>query len=1095
MASIANLIVSMIADTGVFETDMNRTAKQQAARMKKFEKDAAQAAKAIGVAFAAVGAATVAVVAKSINAADAIGELSAKTGIGTVALSNFKTIAETSGVSIEQFTTGISKMQRSLVEAGQGTGAAADTLARLGLSIDDVLKLSPEDQFAAIAKEIANLGSAAERSAAAQQIFGRAGASLLPVMLDSAEFIGKVAEEMELFGAAISEEFAADADQFDKNMARLGIRATGLANTFTAALIPSLLDIQEGMLGTAPATDLAAEAGRRLGAVLKTLATAFVIVKEAALLFGRVLLGSVLAVFNAVRAAVSPITASILALGEALQKLAAGDFTGALEAIKDVPTRIASEFQAAAEKMQAAAGFLTETFTDELPAAIDRVNKFFNTNAEVVTSTAGAYKSLGDQTVKAADKLVKFVARSRAANKSIEENLKFVEELEQAQEEYNRQLQELNDIADPVSAIMREFGEQVEFANQALAKGSISAETYQKYLNTLSDQLGQTVADMQSLEQETTAMSVAVDESIRILERAFTDMWSNIGEEGLDVFDTLKDGFKTLLGSMVQQITTSKITEQLRNLFDADVSTIFNSKQFLEGLAGAAGVLGGSILGGGGQNAGIGAQLGGLIGSFVGPLGTAIGGVLGGLLGGLFDKDKPAVLQASSFDTSRLSGSDTDSSVESIFGKTFIRTRRLDQAAINSFKDALADFDNSIGSFLDESQITKIAGALEGWSKQIEGETLSAEELLNSRFKVILSTFSDDLQKFVNQAKDLEEQAARLQIGVGAEKLFADQPDLFGSRTVAEFLAVVDAFKTGTESISDAFRRVVELLDTVLAVKSSLADFAGSDLAGDFNLLLQRQAESVVQTVTRMTSELSAAMVNFDGSPEQLVQIGNLALSVRQQELNALALIDSVAKGLNANLDRLRKDTEATINGPRAAEDVLFDARALIATVSTASTPEEIARIGQQFEELIRSLSPEDTKAFGTSTLAIIDSFKLASQASLDRAERAVLDSGEAIRSLVEGFGNLIDPLELVAATNERAAAALELIAGVTAASTTEPEGYEEQARIISDGIDEALTSGVNNMSAQVVAAIRQGFGSASMNPTFVVRSGGLTNR
>ena len=82
-----------------------------------------------------------------------------------------------------------------------------------------------------------------------------------------------------------------------------------------------------------------------------------------------------------------------------------------------------------------------------------------------------------------------------------------------------------------------------------------------------------------------------------------------------------------------------------------------------------------------------------------------------------------------------------------------------------------------------------------------------------------------------------------------------------------------------------------------------------------------------------------------------------------------------------------------------------------------------------------------------------------------------------------------------MAATNERAAAALELIAGVTASNTDEPENYEEQARIISDGIDEALTSGVNNMSAQVVNAIRQGFGGASINPTFVVRSGGLTNR
>lgn len=713
-----------------------------------------------------------------------------------------------------------------------------------------------------------------------------------------------------------------------------------------------------------------------------------------------------------------------------------------------------------------------------------------NRFAKSLTSVGAEAKS-GAKDIDVLEKAAQgFIKTFQNSKKEVEKHTRALEESARAQIEYAEAVQDFIDIGDPVGAMVRDFSRQVEFANKALADGKITADQYRATLNALSNQLGQTAASMQQTAQQSGTMTEAMLEGVRILERVFTDMWSNIGQAGNDVFDSLLDGFKSFMGNMIHQLTTGKVVEQLRNLFDPN--KIFDFKEFATGLAGAAGVFAGGILGGGGERANLGAQLGGLIGSFVGPLGTAIGGILGGLLGGLFDKDRPAVLQVSSFDTSRQSKSDTDSIVDTAFGRTFIRTRRLDEAAINSFKEALAAFDNSIGSFLDESQITKIAGALEGWSKQIEGETLSAEQLLNSRFTVILSTFSDDLQQFVNKAQTLEEQVARLQIGVGAEKLFADQPDLFGNRTVQEFLAVVDAFKGGTESIADAFQRVVELLDTVLAVKSSLAEFASSDLAGDFNLLLERQAESVVQTVTRMTNDLADAVFSFDGSPEQLVQIGNLALSVRQEELNALSLIESVSKGLNANLDRLRKDTEATINGPRAAEDILFDARALIGTVSTAQTPEEIAQIGQQFEELIRSLSPEDTKAFGTSTLAIIDAFKAASQASLDRAERAILDSGEAIRNLVEGFGDLIDPLELVAATNERAAAALELIAGVTNANTTEPESYEEQARIISDGIDGALSSGVDRMSVQLVNAVRQGFAGASMNPTIVVRDRGL---
>jgi len=1149
VASIASLVVSMIADTGSFSSDMERASKQQTARFKKMEKDAATAGKAIAVAFTVVSGAAVAMVAKTIGAAEKIYDLSVQTGISAEALSQFSYIAEQSGASFDTLTGGISKMQRSLISARDSTSGTADMFSRLGLSIDDLLKLTPDKQFEKISGAISGLGNAAERTAAAQAIFGRSGADLLPVMALGEEGIRDLGEEFRKTGAVISTEFARDADAFGDNLGKMKSILTGVANQVTAGLLPSLISMQEEFIESGAAADIARSAGELLGSTAEKLAGALKFLAENAELLQialggylglKVLTPLLFALGPAAAAAAVAIGAMAAAVyiftknGQESQKILT-DLTQNVQGLTEAYIKSADAAQLAAIKTQINKDLiasderlaeievelarLREQAPDDLEkyhggikllveeqdklnsantvaaAKLSEVNKQLNGLRKVVQETVTPVTSLGNSIKKTEALTQKWTFRQSQANKMLEDGIKAVEEIEQAQEEYNERLQELNDIADPIGAVMREFGEQLEFANQALAKGAISAETYQKYLNSLSNQLGQTVADMQAVEQETTAMSVAVDESIRILERAFTDMWSSIGEDGLDVFDTLKDGFKTLLGSMVAQLSTSKITEQLRNLFDVDPKTIFNSKEFLAGLAGAAGVLGGTILGGGGQNAGIGAQLGALAGSFAGPIGTAIGGVLGGLLGGLFDKDKPAVLQASSFDTSRLSGSDNDTSVESIFGKTFIRTRRLDQAAINSFKDALADFDNSIGSFLDESQITKIAGALEGWSKQIEGETLSAEELLNSRFKVILSTFSDDLQKFVNQAKDLEEQAARLQIGVGAEKLFADQPDLFGSRTVKEFLTVVDAFKTGTESISDAFKRVVELLDTVIAVKTSLADFASSDLAGDFNLLLERQAESVVQTVTRMVSDLAGAMVSFDGSPEQLVQIGNLALSVRQQELTALALIDSVAKGLNANLDRLRKDTEATINGPRAAEDILFDARALIAAVSTATTPEGIAQIAQEFEALIRSLSPEDTKAFGTSTLAIIDAFQAASQASLDRAEQAVLESGEAIRKLAEGFGLLLDPLEIVASTNERAAAALELLAGVTGTSTVETEGYEEQARIISDGIDESLTSGVSNMAAQLANAIRTGFATANVSVNVVMRENALVNR
>jgi len=1115
VASLANLVVSMIADVSKFDTDMQRTAKQNTARMKQMEREAQAAGKALGVAFAAVAAATTAVVIKSANAADAIRELSLRTGIGAEALSHYQAMAEMSGVSLEQFTTGIGKMQRSLVEAATGTDAQRAAFERLGLSVSEVLKLSPEEQFQEIAEAISNLGSAAERTAAAQEIFGRAGAALLPVMAQGKAGISAIADEMDRFGATITEGFAARADQFNDNLARLELRAVGLGNAFTDSLLPSLLDIQTAMLGVGPATDTAAKAGEKIGSVLKTLATAFVVVKEAALLWGRVMLGAFTAVLNVTRAIFSPVIGAIEGIGEALLRLSSGDFSGALAAIKDIPQKIGAEFAAAAEQVKLASGFLVEQFTDDIPAAIDRVNKFFNTHAKVVDGAADSLGGFGNEAAIAA-KDIKVLEKAAADFiKRAKENKEKVEDNIAAFEEFHDKLQDLRDVGDPVGAMVREFTDKLIFLNGVLANSPGFAEEYRRILNVLSDALGKAAAATIPVAEEFDAMNEAMLEGVRILERTFNDLWTGLLDGSVNAWDGILDGFKALLAQMLHSLISAPLIKALQDVFKEGGGGVKNLDYGAIGtaLAGAIGVGLGAILGGGGQGAGIGSGLGsilgkaagksllGSLGSFAGPIGTVIGGILGGLLGGLFDSSRPSIFEASGSSNAGASGSDDDTFADSAFGRTFIRSRRLDAAAINEFKAALGEFDKTIASFLDDSQIATITTALSDWTKKIEGEVLTAEQLLGSRFDAILSTFSDDLRQFVNGAEALEERIARLQVGVGAEKLFADNGDLFGSHTVAEFLAVVEAFKDGTESITDAFNEVLQLLDAISTVKSSLKDFGSSNLGADFAKLMQLQSESVVDTLTRLTSSLADAITNFDGSPEQLVEIGNLALSVRQQELTALSLIDSVAKGLNASLERLRSDVNATINGPRAAEDVLFDARALIGTVSQAQTPEDIARIGQEFEALIRSLSPEDTKAFGTTINALIDSFQAVSAESASRIHQAILDSGADIRAMAAGFADLIDPIQVIADSNEKAAIALESIASGQAVITTQTVQQVQagdtvgQSDAIAQSVTDALSDGVDDMAIRLSNAIRTGFAGANVSVNVIVQDSGLVTQ
>ena len=69
-----------------------------------------------------------------------------------------------------------------LTEAAKGSDHARDTLFQLGLSMADLRKLSPEDQFTLIADRLSKVENTTRRAALAMEIFGRGGTELLPML-------------------------------------------------------------------------------------------------------------------------------------------------------------------------------------------------------------------------------------------------------------------------------------------------------------------------------------------------------------------------------------------------------------------------------------------------------------------------------------------------------------------------------------------------------------------------------------------------------------------------------------------------------------------------------------------------------------------------------------------------------------------------------------------------------------------------------------------------------------------------------------------------------------------------------------------------
>ena len=105
----------------------------------------------------------------------------------------------TPGVGADRVSQSIALMQRQLAEAAtSGSGPAADAVSRLGLSIEELMAMAPDEQFRLLAERIAAVEDPAIRTGIAMDIFGRSGNDLVTLFKDAGAFEKAARNDWEL---------------------------------------------------------------------------------------------------------------------------------------------------------------------------------------------------------------------------------------------------------------------------------------------------------------------------------------------------------------------------------------------------------------------------------------------------------------------------------------------------------------------------------------------------------------------------------------------------------------------------------------------------------------------------------------------------------------------------------------------------------------------------------------------------------------------------------------------------------------------------------------------------------------------------------
>jgi lambda family phage tail tape measure protein/TP901 family phage tail tape measure protein len=184
----------------------------------------------------------------AINAAGAIGEVAEQIGVTTDALQVLRFGAVQSGISMEELERALATLTRTIADAEQGSGEAAERFNRFGIAFRDAngnIRAS-EAILGDVSDAMSRLESPTERAALATSIFGdRLGQRLIPLLVGGRDALGEFERQARATGQVLDQDTVRAARAAADNMAAL--QAT--FETFTRNLAVNVVPVLQQVLG------------------------------------------------------------------------------------------------------------------------------------------------------------------------------------------------------------------------------------------------------------------------------------------------------------------------------------------------------------------------------------------------------------------------------------------------------------------------------------------------------------------------------------------------------------------------------------------------------------------------------------------------------------------------------------------------------------------------------------------------------------------------------------------------------------------------------------------------------------------------------
>ena len=202
---------------------------------------------------------------------DEIEHASRKTGISTGTLQGLKYAAAQSDVSFTQLQQGLFRLSRAMASVGQGNKQVAGAFQSVGLSASALKNMQLQDVLIQVSDAFAKSRDGAAKTAIAMQLFGRAGADLIPFLDQGSQNIDALTKKAQELGLVLNDQAIAKDAEFNESLKSLGAQLKMAAVGFGSQLTPAIKTMTDALAQSLKPGGLLSETLKGLADALKYL--------------------------------------------------------------------------------------------------------------------------------------------------------------------------------------------------------------------------------------------------------------------------------------------------------------------------------------------------------------------------------------------------------------------------------------------------------------------------------------------------------------------------------------------------------------------------------------------------------------------------------------------------------------------------------------------------------------------------------------------------------------------------------------------------------------------------------------------------------